>query len=255
MIFTAHNIFYSVGGTSILENLNFSIPQESFVTIIGPNGAGKSTLLKILARILPPSQGQVLFENTVYASLSHKCYAQKVSYLPQFFSPSFALKVTELVLLGRYPYRPFFGLDSKRDYEIGMHSLELTKCFHLANRYFHTLSGGEKQRVLLAKCLTQQTKTLLLDEPTTHLDLAHKIEFLNLLKNLKIQFKLNIIMTTHDIFFMKEYTDYFLFLKKGNIFLTGNKNMVFKKENLISLFSMSQETKRIFLGQQNEFDL
>ena len=255
MIFTAHNISYSVGGTSILENLNFSIPRESFVTIIGPNGAGKSTLLKILARILLPSQGQVLFEKRPHTSLPYKHYAQNVSYLPQFFSPSFALKVTELVLLGRYPYRPFFGLDSKRDYEIGMHSLELTQCSHLANRYFHTLSGGEKQRVLLAKCLTQQTKTLLLDEPTTHLDLAHKIEFLNLLKNLKIQLKLNIIMTTHDIFFMKEYTDYFLFLKKGCVFGSGTKDTVLKIESLASLFDMSQEVKRILLEQQNEFDL
>ena len=241
MIFTAHNVFYSVTHTSIIENLNFSIPSQSFITIIGPNGAGKSTLLKLLAQILKPTGGQLHFESKPLSSFSIKQYAQKVSYLPQFFSPPFALKNIELVLLGRYPHRPFFGFDSKNDYEICMQSLELTKSLHLAHRYFHTLSGGEKQRVLLSKCLAQQTQTLLLDEPTTHLDLAHKIEFLTLLKNLKMQMKLNIIMTTHDVFFMKEYTDYFLFLKKGNLVLSGNKDLVFKTEILASLFDLPHQ--------------
>ena len=241
MIFTAHNICYSTTESSIIENLHFSIPRQSLATIIGPNGAGKSTLLKMLARTLPPSQGQLLFEGQSLSSLSQKDYAKKVSYLPQFFSPPFALKVTELVLLGRYPHRPFFGLDSKKDHEICIQSLELTQSSHLAHRFFHTLSGGEKQRVLLSKCLAQQTTTLLLDEPTTHLDLAHKIQFLNLLRKLKSQLELNIIMTTHDVFFMKEHSDYFLFLKKGNLVLTGNTDLVFKNQNLASLFDLQQE--------------
>ncbi len=241
MIFTAHNISYSIDEASIIEDLSFSIPHKSFVTIIGPNGAGKSTLLKILAHILKPSQGQLLYEGKTLSSFSRNKYARSVSYLPQFFSPPFALRAMELVLLGRYPYRPYFGLDSKNDHEVCMQSLELTNSTHLANRYFHTLSGGEKQRVLLSKCLAQQTQTLLLDEPTTHLDLAHKIEFLSLLRNLKEKLKLNIIMTTHDVFFMKEYTDHLLLLKKGQLVLSGHKDLVFKTENIISLFDLSKE--------------
>ncbi|MBI2608805.1 MAG: ABC transporter ATP-binding protein [Deltaproteobacteria bacterium] len=246
MIFKAQEIDFWIEEKKILSNISLNIGSGSFTALLGPNGAGKSTLLKIFSRVLEPSQGKLFFEDKEINSVSLRDFSKNVSYLPQNFHFPFAIQVLDLVLLGRTPHQNFLTFNNQKDLYISISALKKTGVEHLQDRYFQTLSGGEKQKVLLAKCLAQETKVLCLDEPTTFLDLKHQIEFSDLLKKLKSENNFTVILATHDLSFLKNCCDHTVFLKQGEVVQYGNTKELLTTSNIAKLFDLPKASLKGF---------
>ena len=179
---TGQNIDLRFGQKKILKDISLEVPFEKISVIIGPNGSGKSTLLKTLARILRPNQGHVLLNGKDINTSSSREIAQKLSLMPQSPSSPEDITVKDLVFFGRHPHQGTFSRNTKKDTEAVEKALALTKLESLKDRFLHQLSGGQRQRAWLAMALAQETDVLLLDEPTTFLDLHYQFEILDLLK-------------------------------------------------------------------------
>lgn len=246
MIFKAQKIDFWIDKKKILNNISINIESGSFTALLGPNGAGKSTLLKIFSRVLEPSQGELFFENKEIGSVSLKEFSKKVSYLPQSFHFPFAIQVLDLVLLGRTPHQNFLTFNNQKDLDVCISALKKTGVEHLQDRYFQTLSGGEKQKVLLAKCLAQETKVLCLDEPTTFLDLKHQVEFSDLLKKLKNENNFTVILATHDLSFLKNCCDRTIFLKQGEVVQSGTTKELLTTSKIAELFDLPKTSLQGF---------
>jgi iron complex transport system ATP-binding protein len=196
---TAQNLIFRYRDKNILDGLSLDIEQGSFVSIIGPNGSGKSTLLKNIAAELIPQQGIVLLENRDIFKIRKKTLAQTMAVVPQESGGDFAFSVADTVLMGRMPHQKRFQGDSEQDLAIIREAMELTNTWHLRDRLITELSGGEKQRVIVARALAQQPRLLLLDEPTSHLDIQHQLELLELLERLNKARGLTVIAVLHDL--------------------------------------------------------
>ncbi|MBI5573552.1 MAG: ABC transporter ATP-binding protein [Elusimicrobia bacterium] len=204
-----------------LQNINFNIQHGEIVGIIGPNGSGKTTLLRAITKILNPGQGLILIEGKNIAQMELKELAKKVAVVPQDFNIDF-MTVEEFVLLGRIPYfQRFQFLETKKDLEIAERCLVLTDTHKLKDRFLSETSGGEKQLVLIAKALAQEPKLLLLDEPTSHLDITHQVVILDLVKKLNRDFGLTVCMVLHDLNLASEYCNRLLLLNNGLIHKSG----------------------------------
>ena len=169
------NIQVSFGPKTILHDISLDIRNKEFVGIIGPNGSGKSTFLKCLYRVLQPNNGKIFFDGTEMSSLSHRDTALKMAVVAQHSTVNFDFSVLEMVLMGRSPYKGLLDRDQIDDYEIARHALAQVGLSNFESRNFNTLSGGEQQRVILARALAQRTECLVLDEPTNHLDIKYQI--------------------------------------------------------------------------------
>jgi iron complex transport system ATP-binding protein len=231
-----------------LQDISFNIKHGEIVGIIGPNGSGKTTLLRSITGILKPGRGLVLIEEKNIARMELKEFAKKVAVVPQDFNVEF-MTVEEFVLLGRIPYfRRFQFLETKKDSEIAERCMILTDTHKLKDRVISETSGGEKQLVLIAKALAQEPKLLLLDEPTSHLDITHQVVILDLIKKLNRNFGLTVCMVLHDLNLASEYCDRLILLDNGKIRKIGMphevlnyqiieevyKTVVIVKENPIS---------------------
>lgn len=222
----------------VLEHLSFSIKKGTFTTILGMNGSGKSTLLKLICGILTPHQGEIYLNQSPYRIFNKRSLSQKLAYFPQNISPLFSISVLDFVLLGRAPFLTGFGFESEHDIHIAHQSLQDTDTFQFKNRAFHTLSGGEKQRVLLAKALTQTPEILLLDEPTTHLDIKHQLELLSLLKTLYKKREMTILAVFHDFQLASELSDELIFLKDHRLEDKGTPQSLLTEENIRRMFGV-----------------
>ncbi len=200
----------------ILHNLNITFNQEDLTIILGPNGSGKTTLIKLLARLLNPTRGNLFLENKLYIDIDIKDFYKKVSYVPQKFYSIYPYTIYDVVMMGRSLYFGFLGFESKSDVEKVNEILKKFEIDHLRKKKITELSGGELQKVILARSLVQESEILLLDEPNTHLDLKHQIQIFDLLKNLIIEGK-TVIAVSHDINLASFYADRILFLKDGKI--------------------------------------
>ena len=246
MIFKAHEIDFWIEKKKILNNISLNIESGSFTALLGPNGAGKSTLLKIFSRVLEPSEGTLYFEDQASNRVPLKEFAKKVSYLPQNFYFPFSIQVLDLVLLGRTPHQSFLSFNNRKDLDICISALKKTGVEDLQERYFHTLSGGEKQKVLLAKCLAQETKILCLDEPTTFLDLKYQIEFSDLLKKLKSENHFTVLLATHDLSFLRNCCDHVVFLKQGEVIQSGTTKELLTTSHVAKLFDLPRSSLKGF---------
>ncbi|MFZ0390797.1 MAG: heme ABC transporter ATP-binding protein [Calditrichia bacterium] len=235
------NLGFSYNGAPVLQALNFSVSAGEFVGVIGPNGAGKSTLLKILDGILKPLYGKVLIERKPLRKFSRRDLARWIGFVPQSLSTAYDFSAWEVVLMGRFPHQKRFGPDSREDHQLAAQAMQATDCLHLRERGFATLSGGEKQRVILASALAQEPKILLLDEPTTALDLKHQIHFYSILKNLKATRKMTILSVTHDVNLAAQFCQRLIVLKDGRITADGTVQQVLKKEILESIYETAVE--------------
>ena len=202
----------------IIHNINIEIKNKSFVGIIGPNGSGKSTFLKCIYRVLKPQEGAVYLDGRNIQNLSYQTSALNLAVVAQGHSCSFDFEVLEMVLMGRSPHKNFLEPDNEGDYKIAYQALKTVGLEDFAKRKFSSLSGGEQQRVILARALAQQTNCLILDEPTNHLDIKFQLQLMNVVRNLKV----TVIAAIHDLNIAAMYCDKLYALKDGQILGHGS---------------------------------
>ncbi len=209
------SITFGYGGQPLFAEVNLAIAAGEMVALLGPNGTGKTTLLMLAAGALHPQRGRVLLDGRDLRSLPRRQIAQRIAVVPQEFTTPFAFTVRELVGLGRTPYISFLGTESAADRQAIQEALEATGATALAGRIFNELSGGEKQRVALAMALAQQPDLLLLDEPTTHLDLKYQINVLELAQRLNREQSITVLATMHDLNLTARYFPRLILFQRG----------------------------------------
>ncbi|GAC68152.1 ABC transporter ATP-binding protein [Gordonia soli] len=222
----------------IIDDLDIAIPDAQITTIIGPNGCGKSTLLRCLARLLPAKAGTVFLDDQDIATIRPKTVARTLGLLPQNPVAPEGLTVADLVSRGRHPHQRWYQQASSEDEAAVERALELTGTAELAERPVDALSGGQRQRVWIALTLAQETDLLLLDEPTTYLDLAHSVEVLDLVHELKSEHGKTIVMVLHDLNLATRYSDSLFVMRDGAIVRHGSPESVIDVELLEQAFGL-----------------
>ena len=232
MAIDVQNLSHAYGDLPVLNNITFSVSKGDFFIIIGPNGSGKTTLMKVISGILKPQIGQLEIMGRSIDNYTRKTLAQTIAYVPQTIPVDFPFTVTEVVLMGRSPYLGMLGLEQERDIEIARQAIAFTGVEHLAHRKLDQLSGGEQQRVFIAKAICQQPQIILLDEPTASLDLAHQIRLMDLMEKLKREKGVTVVMVSHDVNLAAMYGDRLLLLNEGLIVRLGFPNEVLTFQTL-----------------------
>lgn len=228
----------SYNGEPILSDVSLSVSSGEILAVIGPNGAGKTTLIRAVSGVIPMQKGKIWVDGIDLAHLHPIQRARYLAVVPQARNLPSSFSVYQSVLLGRTPYLGWLGRTSKNDHLIVERALEQTRLISLAQRRVGELSGGEQQRVLLARALAQDTPILLLDEPTTHLDMEHQAVFLNLLRELTPQKNLTILIVLHDLNLAGLYADHVALLFKGKVHLTGKPADVLTAQNLSRVYNV-----------------
>ncbi|MCQ6562457.1 ABC transporter ATP-binding protein [Paenibacillus mendelii] len=234
----ASKLTLSYGGTNIFEDLNLTIPEGKISVFIGSNGCGKSTLLRAMARLLKPQNGSVILNGEDIARLSTKEVAKQLAILPQGPTAPEGLTVLQLVKQGRYPYQSWLQQWSKEDERCVQQALHATGMTELAERTVDSLSGGQRQRAWIAMTLAQDTDTILLDEPTTYLDLTHQIEVLDLLFELNQNERRTIVMVLHDINLACRYAHHIVAIRNQAVFAQGQPEHIINSELIEEVFHL-----------------
>ena len=204
-----------------LKKINFSVEKGEFIGIIGPNGSGKTTLLRTIAKVLKPKEGELLYNGINIWQMKSQSLAKKIAVVAQNPGISF-LTVEDFVLLGRIPhYKKFQFMETKKDLHIAKKCMVLTDTFRIRDQYVGEISGGERQLALIARALCQDPELLLLDEPTTHLDIAHQLRILDFIKKLNKDLRLTVITVLHDLNLASEYCHKLLLMHEGRIYKMG----------------------------------
>lgn len=224
------------GSVKILDGIDFSASHGELLGVIGPNGSGKTTLLRTISRILKPKVGTILLEGRDVQGMKDKEFSRNFAAVPQDTTINFDFSALDIVLMGRNPHLGRLELEGEEDIEIARRCMELTNCWHLAERPITELSGGERQLVIIARALTQEPKVLLLDEPTSHLDINYQIEIMELLKRLTSEEKLIVVAVIHDLNLAAQYCDRLALLHKGKIVSLGTQAQVLTAEHIKNTF-------------------
>jgi len=225
------------GKETVIKDISFDIQRGEFLGIIGPNGSGKSTLLRLLSRVLYPQKGRILFENKDIAKIRLKELCKKTAFVPQDTLINFSFSVWEIVLMGRIPHLRRLQFETKRDFAVTENALRLTDTLQLKEKKIDQLSAGERQRAIIAKAIAQEPILLLLDEPTSHLDIGHQIEILDLLRQLNQENNLTIVMVLHDLNLASEYCNRIMLLNSGQVFRSGSPNDVLTYQNIEAVYN------------------
>ena len=226
------------GDKPVLKDISLSVRPGEVLAVIGPNGAGKTTLLRAASGVLLPDQGAVFLDGADMRQFPPEQRARRLAVVPQARSLPPAFTVYQTVLLGRTPYLGWLGQARAQDHAQARQALEHTDLLDLAERRVGALSGGEQQRVLLARALAQDTPILLLDEPTTHLDLQHQSRLLNLVRQLADRRKLAVLLVLHDLNLAALYADRLALLVDGRILATGDPHSVLTEQNLSTVYQV-----------------
>lgn len=250
-IIEAENLSFAYNTREILKALNLEVAQGKFLGIAGPNGAGKTTLLNLLCGLLRPKAGSIKIDAAPVQSYSAKKLAQKIAVVRQEFVPVFDFTVTEIVSMARTPYLGTFGFESKADRQFIAEALEMTDTTRFSSRSLAKLSGGERQRVFIARALAQNTPILLLDEPTSFLDLKHQVGIYDLLKKMQQKYDKTIVAVTHDINLTIQYADEALLLGKDSTCHIGKTEDVFSAQQIEKVFGIKTFTGKV--GRENFF--
>lgn len=232
------NLTVGYGENVIINGQSLDIPKGKITCLIGPNGCGKSTLLKTIGRVLKPKNGSISLDAVKIDDYETKELAKSMAFLPQTPTSPQGLKVRELVAYGRFPHHKGWARLSKKDVEKIDWALEATGLKELENRQLEDLSGGQRQRAWIAMALCQDTEYLLLDEPTTYLDLAHQLEILTLLQKLNQEVEKTIIMVIHELNQAARFADYMVGMKSGKILYKGSPEEVMTEGALKSIFNI-----------------
>ncbi len=238
------HLSFAYPGKPVLHGLSLEVNQGERVALLGPNGSGKSTLIKILSHTLEPTTGEVRLWGQSIQSYGRKELSQKVGVVPQETHASFPYTVAEMVLMGRASYQAPFTLESDQDLGIAQESMRLTDTLPLANRYLHELSGGEKQRVILARALAQEAEILLLDEPTTFLDIKHQIQIHELVLDLNLSRRITVIAALHDLNLASLYFPRLIMLHEGQVYRVGSPQEVLTEAAIFEVYGAHVQVQK-----------
>ncbi|MCR2043133.1 ABC transporter ATP-binding protein [Anaerosalibacter massiliensis] len=222
-----------------LKDISFNIKKGEFISIIGPNGSGKSTLLKNISNIYSPQSGSIKIYNNDIKKYGTRELAKNIALVPQDTIISYNFSVLDIVLMGRFSHLNRFEKEREEDFKIVYEALKKTNTFHLKDRNIDEISGGERQRVIIARALAQEPKIIFLDEPTSHLDINHQMELLNLLKILNKERKTTIILVIHDINLACRYSDKIILMNNGEIVSIGTPKEVVTRKNIEKTYGLN----------------
>ncbi|WP_454052048.1 ABC transporter ATP-binding protein [Clostridium sp. Marseille-Q7071] len=232
------NMQVALSGADIIKDISLYVGSGQFVGIIGPfNGCGKSTLLKSIYKVIKPKQGSVFLDEKDVLKSSPKSISKTMGVVGQFNDMSFDFTVYEMVMMGRTPHKNLMQSNNKSDYEIVNEALKKVDLVSYSNRSYLTLSGGEKQRVILARAIAQQPKFLILDEPTNHLDIKYQLQILSIVKSLKV----GTLAALHDLSLAATYCDILYVLKSGEVIANGVPNEILTKELIKHVYEIDCE--------------
>ena len=230
----AKNVSVSIAGKPIVRNLSIEVPNQKFSALLGANGSGKTTLLRSIYRTQKIDSGIVRLDDEDITHFSGKKLARNMAVMGQFNQINFDYTVLDIALMGRYPFHSLLEQERERDYEIALEALDKVGMKSYRDRNFQSLSGGEKQRVVLARALTQSPKILILDEPTNHLDIRYRLEILSIIKDLQI----TVLAALHDLSLAAQFCDHLYLMKQGEIVTQGQPQAVMTPENLRRIFDV-----------------
>ncbi len=228
------NLSFSYDNKSTVKNISLDVQNGEFVGIIGPNGSGKTTVLKNVYRALTPSSGEIFLDGKPIRKLSNREVSLKMAVVGQENEVPFDFSVSEIVAMGRTPHKRLFEPDTFDDKHMIHHALEHLGMEEMGERSFMSLSGGEKQRVLLARAVAQESDFFILDEPTNHLDISYQLEIFDFIKRLNI----TVLSAMHDLNLAALYCDRLYVMKEGGIVLSGTPEEVLTKENILDIFGV-----------------
>lgn len=243
-----HNLSHSFGTKPILKDLDIHIEEGGFYALLGANGCGKTTLLRCVANLLVPSKGKVMIEGTDVRQYSARELAQKIAFVRQYSQPEFEFSAFEIVLMGRNPYQRRLQNESQKDWDIVERCLRQTNTWHLRFALPSEMSGGELQRVMIARALAQETPILLLDEPTSNLDIAHQFEIMELLKSISNEQHKTILMVIHDLNIALQYCPNSILLNEGRLLYQGATEEALSPENIQIAFNVQSHREGTHLA-------
>jgi len=231
-ILDINNISLSFRDKLILSNVSLEVSAGEFFVIIGPNGAGKTSLLKVLSGLQKAQHGSVTIKGENITKYTRRKLSQILAIVPQHIEVGFPFTVADTVIMGRSPHLGILGMEDKQDFHIAEEAMKFTEVAHLEDRKLFQLSGGELQRVIIARAICQQPEIILLDEPTTALDPSHQLKIMDLMERFRRQYNTTIIMVSHDLNLASMYGDMLMLLKEGRVVKTGDPKTVLNKELL-----------------------
>ena len=232
------NISFAYGNKDVLRDISLDINEGDFISIIGPNGSGKSTLIKIMNNIYQPKRGKVILREKAIEQYRTKDIAKEISLVPQEVDINYDFTVEDIVAMGRYPHLKALEAESDKDYKIIEEAMILTNVYDLRDRKVTEISGGEKQRTMIAKAIAQDSNIILLDEPTSSLDMNHQIEIMDFLTKLNKEKKLTVITVLHDINLASRYSNKLILIKDGRVIDRGSPAEVVTEENMRDAYNL-----------------
>ena len=231
-----NNLTLAYGKTTVIDDMSFGVDKGEMLGLIGPNGSGKSTLIKAISHVITPRSGRVLLDGKEISAIQRSELARLVSVVPQTPILPSSFSAFEIVLMGRNPHLGLLRYESENDLELTYRAMERTATLSFAERRIGELSGGEIQRIVIARALAQQTEVILLDEPTANLDINHQLEILDLIKSLCTRNHLTVIITVHDLNLAAQYCDRLVLIKTGQVHAQGTPEEVITTENIREVY-------------------
>ncbi len=236
-----NQVSFRRGNRFIVKEMDVSFQAGQFIGLIGPNGTGKSTLLRLMANLLKPDAGTIYFANKNVKEMTDLEVAKSITYMPQSTILDYQFTVEQVVLMGRHPHRKKWQISQKEDYLIAEEAMKLTGIYHLKDRFITTLSGGERQLAFLARSITQQSIIILLDEPTSDLDIYHQVQICEIIRGLVKEGKM-VIAAIHDINLATRYCDELLLLRDGEIVAFDRPEKAITVDHLMRVFQTNTYT-------------
>ncbi len=237
-LLNVNNLSFTYTETPVLRNVSLPIHSGEWVGVIGPNGSGKSTLIKLLGGLLKAPSNSIHFRNQDIKSYSRLDLAREIAWVPQETTSPFSFTAYEMVMMGRHPYLKAFRFESQDDHDICHRAMEVTSTTEFKARKFSELSGGEKQRVLIASAIVQSPRIMLLDEPTASLDLKYQVQVLDILERLNIQRGITLALAMHDLNLAAKYCHRLILIKDGTIVRDGPPESVLQKEIIEEVYEV-----------------